>query len=236
MEEIEKKMGLIIIINIVMFALMMSASLILLLNSVGRENVINKLQSLGVMENKQEIQLQSEKLRREFVEFPHLYIFNESEGNSINRLSSDERIIFFKLKKNFKMDTQKAVAIIDLMKDYGFRYDYFISLLEQSEKMNVLQNQTIISELGPKYKAVIDEKLKNQPQIYRNVYLRGIYFDYVHKESMDYDARMFTRFAMGELESFEYFRRNQTYNTILHQNALKRALDFDEIQSLYRQL
>lgn len=228
-------MGLIVVINIVMFALIMSASLILMLNSVGRETIISKLQNLGIVENKEETQIQMNKLKEEINAFPYTYIFSIEEANSINRLSNEERIMFYKLKKRYDMETNKAVAIIDLMKDYDFRYDYFISALAKSEDINIINSRIIIDELGPKNRKKIDEKLSSSWGIYKEVYLKGMYFDYLYKEKMDYNSEFFTEFVMGKFEAVEYLRRNETYNTILFQEIIRESQVFNEIQSLYKE-
>ena len=218
------KTEVIVVLVIITICILITSSAVILLKSVGKENVMYSLEDLGIIKDILQNKEKTTQMKEELYEFPYLNINKDDSIISIN-LSHEEKMIYYSIKKNADLNINEARAVIDLMKKLNMRYDYFIaSIMSMHENNYAVANSYIYSITYPSYKNIYDTYMKDSSAEYRQIILRGVYFHYLANNYKYDDSNKFlTQFYMGQYEADLYKNRNESYNTYFSTQTIMMA-------------
>jgi hypothetical protein len=212
-----------------MIAMLITSSIVLILKFYGKEKLMYTLDSLGIIKNMK----QKEYIKEEIDEFPHLTIFSNEEKSIFSDLNHKEKILYYKIKKYSYLNSSEIKAVLDLMKELDFRYDYFISAVANKNYNSLISSQYMYSLVYDKYKELIDIYLKGNSNEYKEIYIKGLYFHYL-SNIYKYDLqRLLTEYNMGYYESKEYYRRNNTFDSQFSIDCIKNIKIYRDIYRYY---
>ncbi|SHH47698.1 hypothetical protein [Tepidibacter thalassicus] len=225
MKSNDKNIGLIVVLTMLMMTMVITSSTILFLKFNGKEKLMYTLDSLGIIKNMK----QKKYLREEIEQFPYLTVFHKEEKNVFSGLDHEEKILYYKIKKYSYLNGGEIKAVIDLMKELNFRYDYFICAQSNRSYDSLISTEYMYSVIYDKYKSLIDMYLKGSSSDYKEMYIRGIYFHYLSNIYKDDLQRILIEYNMEPYDVKEYFRRNNTFSSQFY-------LDFVENIDMYKDI
>ncbi|OPJ54816.1 hypothetical protein [Alkalithermobacter paradoxus] len=229
----ENKLKVFIILNTIISMLIIASSLVLILNFHGEDSFTNLFRNFKIETRYNENHKRIEEIKEEIREIPYLSIFDESSSSYISNLSRDNKILYYKMMKMGNINHGQIQAIIDLMNDFHFRYDYFLCAI-LTESLHTFINESDITKIIlSEYKENINTNLSNKSQEYKNTYIRGLYFNYLSQRYQSDLHRLFTEYNMGYYETVEYLRRNSTYRSEFSTNAIQNLNKYKKIYTYY---
>ncbi|WP_099191677.1 hypothetical protein [Tepidibacter mesophilus] len=227
MKSNENKIGIYIVLSILMVGLLTTSSFVLLLQLKDSEKLMHTLNSLGIIKS------MDKELKEEIEEFPYIMVISDLDKNKIDNLNHNERLIYYKIKKYSHLKADEIQAIIDLMKQSKFRYDYYISAMKTEDYLNLVSYEYIYSILPDEYKELINKNIQGKSYEYKEIYINGVYFDYltdIYKE--DYKM-IINDYHMGYLETKEYYRRNNSFNSKFYIECMNNVDLYKDINRYY---
>ncbi|MEJ8552837.1 hypothetical protein [Tepidibacter sp. Z1-5] len=227
MKSNENKMGISIVLTILMVGLLITSSFILLLQFEGTEKLMYTLNSLGIIKS------MDKELKEEIEEFPYISIISNYDKNKIDNLKHNERLMYYKIKKHSQLKPDEIQALLDLMKESKFRYDYYISAMKTEDHLNLISYEYIYSILPDEYKQLINKNIQGKSYEYKEVYTNGIYFKYLTDTYKDDYEMIFNDYNMGYLETKEYYRRNNSFNSNFYIRCMNNIDLYKDINRYY---
>ncbi|MCT4585287.1 MAG: hypothetical protein N4A54_10210 [Peptostreptococcaceae bacterium] len=186
MENNDNKIMMVIILNVTMFCLIMAASLNIYLNSLGKETVIGKFKDVGIMTDYEQIERQRAMIFKEVDNLPIYNPLSNKDFDALMTLGHEDRVMYYNLKKIDKFNNEEILALIDLGKNYNIDMSVFLvalSLNDDSLKNNdIFENDSIKELLGREYKESEYLILNQKKPDYKNLYVKGMYFNYLYEE------------------------------------------------------
>ena len=224
------KTEIIVILIIITMGIMLTSSAVILVKTMGKENVMYSLQNLGIIRSVLEKNERAKEIDEELYEFPYLNLKQEDSA-VLKGLNHNQKMMYFKMKKSTNLNINELRAVVDLTQKLNMRYDYFVAAIMSIHEYNYeLPNSYIYSLTYASYKSTYDKYLKDQSLEYRQVILRGVYFHYL-ATNYKYDDldRFFTEFYMGKYEANQYSIRNESYVTYFSSQCKMSAGNLTEI-------
>ncbi len=232
MRSHESKLGTFIILMAIMIGMLITSSTVLLFKFLGKEKMMDRFESLGIIKNREQEKKNLEDIKEEINEIPYLRIFTAEEGTVISSLSHEEKILYYKVKKVTHLNVEEIKAVIDLMKKIDMPYDYFLCAQGNNNQSSV-STASIYDIVYPIYPDLIEEDLKNKSSAYKDIYLKALYFGYLANLNQNDFSRVFLEYNMGYYEAIEYYRRNNTYHTPNFEEDIKDISFYENIYRFY---
>ncbi|CAH2211811.1 conserved protein of unknown function [Tepidibacter aestuarii] len=227
MKSDENKMAISIILTILMVGLVTTSSFVLFLQFKDDEKLMDILNSLGIIKS------MDKELKEEIEEFPYISVISNSDKNKIDNLDHNERLMYYKIKKHSQLEADEIQAILDLMKESTFRYDYYISAMKTEDYLNLISDEYIHSILPDEYKQLINKNTQGKSYEYKEVYTNGIYFYYLTNTYEDDYKMIFNDYNMGYFETKEYYRRNNSFNSKFYIQCMNNIDLYKDINRYY---
>ncbi|WFD10119.1 hypothetical protein [Tepidibacter hydrothermalis] len=230
MKSNENKMGISIVLTIVMVGLLITSSFILLLQFEGAEKLMYTLNSLGIIKS---MDKESKELKEEIEEFPYISVVSNSDKIIVQNLKHDQRLMYYKIKKHAHLRANEIKALMDLMEESEFRYDYYISAMKTEDYLDLISYEYIYSILPDEYKKLINKNIQGKSYEYKEVYTNGIYFKYLTDIYKDDYEMIFNDYNMGYFETKEYYRRNNSFNSNFYIRCMNNVDLYKDINRYY---
>ncbi len=227
MKSNENKMGISIVLTILMVGMLITSSFILFLQFQGTEKLLYTLNSLGIIKS------MDKEFKEEIEEFPYISVISNSDKNIVDNLEHSERLMYYKIKKHSQFKAEEIQAILDLMKESKFRYDYYISAMKTEDYLDLMSYEYIYSILPDKYKQLINKNIQGKSYEYKEVYTSGIYFDYLTDTYEENYEIIFNDYNMGYFETKEYYRRNNSLNSKFYIQCMNNIDFYKDINRYY---